>query len=125
MKQLYRTPGDFEAKITILTKKEGGRKTPPFNGIRWDLMYPEDEPEDGVYMIWPEFIDAKGDAISQDIPLEGTLNARMHILNQDLAEKLHSSRIKIGSTFYCVEGRKKVATGSVTKLTGLHARNEI
>ena len=50
MKSRYDGPDDFEAEITIFTEEEGGRTTPPRNGIRWDFMYPEDRAEDS--RIW-------------------------------------------------------------------------
>lgn len=53
MFQLYSREADFEAEVTILTAEQGGRKTPVFNGIRWDFRYSEDQPSDGVYMIHP------------------------------------------------------------------------
>ena len=42
MNRLYPIPDDFEATIRILAEAEGGRKTSPFNGIRWDFSYAAD-----------------------------------------------------------------------------------
>ncbi|MEH6638591.1 MAG: hypothetical protein V7717_04905 [Porticoccaceae bacterium] len=119
MKRLYEHPDDFEATITILTTEEGGRETPPFNGIRWDFQYKENNPEGEIYMIWPEFIDENNDAIEKGIPLTGTLKARMHIVNQEMKNIVHVPRMQVGTEFYSVEGPKKVAKGVITKLTGL------
>ena len=55
MHRLYPTTDDFEASIRILTQTEGGRRTSPFNGIRWDFSYAEDDCNDQLYMIWPDF----------------------------------------------------------------------
>ena len=123
MKWLYRTAGDFEARITILTEQEGGRRTPVFNGIRWDLKFTHYKP-DLAFMIWPEFIDDHGDAISKEIPLTGTLDARMHILMETLRDIVRNFGLQIGTEFYCIEGPRKVGKGVVTKLTGLFERNE-
>jgi len=123
MKRLYEHSGDFEATITIFTKEEGGRQTPPFNGIRWDFHYAESNPEGEMYMIWPEFIDEKGDAIDKGIPLSGTLKARMHIVNEEMKIKVHLPRMHVGTEFYSTEGPKKVAKGVITKITGL-TKNE-
>lgn len=119
MKRLYEHPDDFEAEIAILSELEGGRKTPPLNGIRWDFLYDGDRAEDSLYMIWPEFIDSKGDAIPKDIPLAGTLQARMHILNREAAASIHKKRIQVGTAFFAMEGPHKVAKGVVTRVTGL------
>lgn len=119
MKRLYEHRDDFEAKIIVLSEADGGRATAPFNGIRWDFLYEGEEPTESLYMIWPEFIDEFGDAIPKDIPLTGTLKARMHILNRELAESVHRNRIKVGTIFFSMEGPKKVARGVVTRITGL------
>lgn len=119
MKRLYEHPADFEAEIAIFSEREGGRKTPPLNGIRWDFLYDGDRAEDGLYMIWPEFIDSNGDAIPQNIPLAGSQQARMHILNREAAASIHKTRIQVGTTFFSMEGPHKVARGVVTRVTGL------
>lgn len=115
----YNRQDDFEAEITILTEAEGGRKTPPLNGIRWDFMYDGDDIKDGLYMIWPEFTDSEGNAIPKDMPLVGKYRARMHILNREMAETFHRNRIKPGIKFFSMEGPHKVATGVILKVTGL------
>jgi len=113
MKRLYEHQEDFEASITIFTEDEGGRTMPPRNGIRWDFVYAENNPPNQAYMIWPEFIDENNDAISENVLLHGTLNARMHIVNQEMKNKVHFPRIKPGTEFFCVEGPQKVAKGVV------------
>ena len=52
--------GDFEAKIRIYSRREGGRWTPTFNGIRWDFAYAEGQPVGQLYMIWPDFVGMEG-----------------------------------------------------------------
>jgi len=69
MQRLYPIDDDFEATIRILTESEGGRKTPPFNGIRWDFSYAADNSSDQLYMIWPDFCSATGDSLPTDSPL--------------------------------------------------------
>ena len=108
---------DFEAEITILTPEAGGRSTPAFNGIRWDIMYAEDNLKDGLYIIWPEFIDKDGNALPTDVPLEGTHLARMYIINEELKDRIHRERLKVGTAFFSIEGSKKVARGIVTRVT--------
>jgi len=120
MKKLYDSPEDFEAKITIFTKEEGGRILPPSNGIRWDFIYSLNNPNGQMYMIWPDFFDKNGNSISKDIPLKGTLCARMYIINQKAKQEVHLPRMKVGTEFYCMEGPHKVAKGIITRITGLY-----
>jgi len=120
---LYEHKDDFEAEIVILTRAEGGRDTPPVNGIRWDLMYEDDDGgEPSLYVIWPEFIDANGDALPRDVPLSGTLRARMHIANDEFAKSIHKIRIRVGTRFFMMEGSHKMARGTVSWITGLADR---
>lgn len=107
----------FEADITILPLGPATRSAHPFNGIRWDLCYPEDFDDRRlasiVSMVWPEFVDESGKTIPSDIPLKGQLRARMHIVFPEMVEK-HRQRLKVGSQFYCTEGTRIVAEGVVT-----------
>jgi translation elongation factor EF-Tu-like GTPase len=122
MQRLYPTADDFEATIRILTESEGGRKTPPFNGIRWDFSYAADNSSDQLYMIWPDFYSATGDSLPTDspLPLSVDLPARMTVLVDEMRELTHRARISPGVEFYCHEGPKRVAVGRVTRITGLH-----
>lgn len=120
MKRLYDRQHEFEAEIMILRADEGGRSSPAFNGIRWDLLYTEDSPEDGrIWMVWPEFVDEAGDALPGHLPLVGRLRARMHVVNAD-AIAVHRKRIKVGTEFYCVEVPHRVARGRITHFAGLY-----
>lgn len=121
MNRLYKTPDDFEATIRIFLPEEGGRPTPAFNGIRWDLCYTEDRMEDGLWMIWPDFIDRYGNSLPRDepLPVGVELHARMTVLVDEM-RATHGKRIRVGSTFYCHEGPRRVAFGRVTKITGLY-----
>jgi len=91
----------------------------PFNGIRWAFAYAEDFKDDGsvvaVSDVWPEFIESNGNAIAEDIPLSGILNARMHIVFPEMMPT-HMKRIKVGTRFYCMEGDRKCAEGVVTTI---------
>ena len=121
MRRLYKTPDDFEASIRIFAHEEGGRNSPPFNGIRWDFCYAEDSAIEHLWMIWPDFMDEKGDSLPTDkpLPIGVNLTARMTILVDKMRSEVHRERVAIGSTFYCHEGSKRVAFGRVTKITGL------
>ena len=39
MGRQYERPGDFEAVVRILTTREGRRRMPVHNGIKWDFRY--------------------------------------------------------------------------------------
>ncbi|XWO47422.1 hypothetical protein JQR89_17505 [[Pseudomonas] boreopolis] len=122
MHRLYPIADDFEATIRILTEAEGGRKTAPFNGIRWDFSYAEDNSSDQLYMIWPDFYDPSGDSLPPNapLPLGVELHARMTVVVEEMRQQTHRTRIKPGVEFYCHEGPKRVAVGRVTRVTGLH-----
>ena len=121
MFKLYSREADFQAEITILTAEQGGRRTPPFNGIRWDFRYPEDDLSEGVYMIHPYFLDGNKNPIPKGQPLSGTIDALMFILFEEMVD-FHRERISIGTEFCCVEGSRTVATGTVSKLMALDDR---
>lgn len=114
---------NFEAEITIFPLGPTTRSSHPFNGIRWDFCYVEDlRPDGSVYevnMIYPEFVDENGHAVADDIPLEGSYRARMHIVfGESIA--YHRNRLTVGTKFYCTEGARKVAEGIVTSLSPMN-----
>ena len=113
---------DFEGVVRIFTHEQGGRVNAPFNGIRWDFCYAEDDPSDGIYMIHPDFLDANGCSLPTDAPLpfDTSLVARFRIC-VDAMRPTHQARIAVGTRFYCHEGGHRVASGTVTRLMGLHA----
>lgn len=121
MHRLYKIQDDFEASIRIFSAEEGGRMSPPFNGIRWDFCYSEDSASKGLWMIWPDFFDENGGSLPTDEPLPIGVNlaARMTIFADQLRSEVHQKRLVVGSTFYCHEGGKRVAFGAVTRITGL------
>lgn len=123
MKRVHCVTDDFEALIRIYTAAEGGRQSPPFNGIRWDFAYAEDPPSKGLFIIHPDFYDEHGDSLPTDkpLPLSVELPARMIVLNDKLRTTLHRLRITEGTRFYCHEGAMRVAEGRVTRITGLFA----
>jgi hypothetical protein len=112
---------DFEAAIRIFREDEGGRKSAPFNGIRWDLNYAEEPPTGGLYMIWPDFIDEHRQSLPTDkvLPIDRRLRARMFIVVDDMRAQIHRSRIQVGTQFFCCEGQHRIAEGEVIKITGL------
>lgn len=123
MRRLTIIPDDFEAVIRIFSAEEGGRVSPPSNGIRWDFAYAEDPPANDLFMIRPDFYDLNGDSLPTDrqLSIGIELPARMTVLNNEVREQVHRARIREGVRFYCQEGPKRVAEGRVTRITGLFA----
>ncbi|MGO1073684.1 hypothetical protein [Lysobacter sp. CA199] len=121
-RRLYQVADDFEAIIRIYTFAEGGRISAPLNGIRWDFGYADDSFADGLYMIWPDFLDESGQSMPCDtpLPIDVELPARMTVVVDEMRREVHRDRIRPGVTFYCHEGPKRVAVGRVTRITGLH-----
>lgn len=116
---------DFVVRYRFLTAAEGGRVSAPRQHIRWDFLYQGDDPQrDGIWVIWPEFIDATGNPLPEGpVPYEGV--AHMFILNPDMRDHVHRGRLAVGIKGYFVEGTKRVAECEVTEIIGLHetARN--
>ncbi len=112
---------DFEATIRIMTRAEGGRRSPPVNGIRWDFAYSDTQPPEMLYLIWPDFCDESGRSLSTDhpLPVGVELRARMRIVSDEMRTEVHQARITVGTRFFCYEGDKCVAEGIVTRITGL------
>ena len=121
MERLHRIADDFEATIRILPESEGGRRTSPCNGIRWDFVYAADHAEASYYMIFPDFHAPDGTSFPPDVPLPigVELPARMTVIVDEMREKVHRARIAVGTAFYCCEGPRRVASGRVTRVTGL------
>lgn len=114
-----KSKGDFLAHIDIhpCGPEPTKRNNPPFNGIRWDLVYFDDfekyAPETPPYnMVWPELLNQSGEFIPEGIPLIGSFDAKMHIVVRDRVS-YHQDKIRVGTKFYCMEGAMKVATGIV------------
>src|SRR5687767_4286410 len=109
MTRIY-TTDDFESLIRIYSTDEGGRRSPAFNGTRWDFAYADEHPLE-LYMIYPDFVDMHGDSRSNKAPLPTgeQLPARMTIAVDEMREQVHRSRIAPGVRFYCHEGGKRVA----------------
>lgn len=121
MNPIFSIPDDFLATIRIFTPDEGGRKSPVFNGIRWDFSYADPAGPDELYMIYPDFLTPTGQSITGGSPLPTSIElpARMIILVDEMREQVHRARIKPGVTFHCREGGTRVALGRVTHITGL------
>ena len=111
---------DFEARIRILTTEEGGKYRWTYNGIRWDFRYAFDPKKLVYWMLYPDFYDANGSSFPPDYPVPAGewLYARMYCFSLT-GRELHQELIRPGTSFYCVEGNRIVAEGTVTRITGL------
>lgn len=121
MAQRFQGRDDFEAMIRILPEEEGGRHTRPRNGIRWDICYAGDDPKDGIWMVWPDFLDESGESRSEEeeLPVGIPLPAKMFVLVDEMRAEVHRNKATVGVRFYCHEGSKPVAEGTITKITHL------
>jgi len=63
-------------------------------------------------------LDDDGTPIEKGIPLNGTYNARMHILVKEMLDH-HRKRVSVGLKFNCHEGARVVARGEVTRLRAI------
>lgn len=117
---------DFEAEIRIRRENEGGRKSPASNGVRWDLGYAEDKVADGLWMIHPWFLSPSGDFLDFNVklPVNTLLTARMYVLDDYWRTRLHQTKARVGTRFYCHEGHKRVAEGRITRILDLHKERE-
>jgi len=88
---------DFRVKYKFRSKEAGGRTNLPFQGLRCDFSYAD---EDKIYMICPEFEDENGNIIIENdrpVPEEGT--ALMWVVFPE-RRAIHKNKIKIGTTCF-------------------------
>lgn len=114
-----KTP-DFRVRYRFLSQAEGGRSSLPFQHIRTDLLYTDDDPsKDGIWCIWPEFLSCDGTVFPEGkpVPAEGT--ADMYVLSAELRPAL-KRRIHVGAKVFFVEGGMPTAICEVVEIMGLH-----
>ncbi|MGI4866875.1 MAG: DUF433 domain-containing protein [Janthinobacterium lividum] len=105
---------DFRITYRLLTKEEGGRKTPAYQHIRWDFRY---EGRTETWMIWPEFLDPDGKMVPNG-PFSPVGQANMFIVNPE-RRQVHRQYILPGVRGYFVEGPTRVGVCEVVKVLGL------
>ena len=112
---------DFLVEYRFYTPEEGGRQMRPFQGYRSDLHYDgEDINEDGIYCIWPEFLNQDGSVIKKEnvqVPEFGS--AYMWILFFDEMWEYHAKNAKPGRKCWFMEGPRKVAEAKVIEQIAL------
>ncbi|WP_338767012.1 hypothetical protein WAF17_04965 [Bernardetia sp. ABR2-2B] len=108
---------NFRVKYKFYTREEGGRKTPPFQGIKGNFWYEhENHTKKGIFSIWAEFEDEQGNVIiskSKPVTQEGTAKMWIAISSSFL---YHTERIKTGTIGYFMEGLKKTAFCKVIEI---------
>ncbi|MCY7356198.1 MAG: hypothetical protein LH609_01770 [Rudanella sp.] len=101
----------------LYTLDEGGRRTPAFQGIRWDFMY--DEHQGSLCIIYPEITDL---TLQTPFPAETAIPeygmATMWIVNTS-SRPFHQQWIQVGTRGYFMEGNRKIAVCEVTRIIGL------
>ena len=119
-REIRNRPEDFIFKYRLYTPDEGGRKV-TYQHLRCDFMYAGDDPvKGGIYMIHPEFLDANGNVVDEKIPLMLEGKATMWVLVEEMKEKVHRSRIKLGTKGYFMEGSRKIGEVEVESIVGLN-----
>ena len=118
--QTKRKP-DFKVRYRFIPHAEGGRVQVPYQGYRSDLHYEgEDMNKDGIYMIWPEFLNSDGSVMLEEETLvsrEG--EAFMWILLFDRMKEYHKARATAGRRCWFMEGPRKVAEAYIIEQIGL------
>lgn len=117
-------PADFEVRYRFLGSEEGGRTNPPFQGYRCDWAYEGDDIAlTGIYMIWPEFLTEEGLPLPEGVTVPSFGTVGMWIVNHELRVNIHRNRIKEGVMGYFMEGGRRVAEATVTRVIGLHTNS--
>jgi len=114
--QFGRLP-DFRVTYHLFTPEEGGRKTPAYQGIRWDFRYEDKFIHPGTWMIWPEFLDLTGEVLALG-PIPDMGQANMFCVNTD-NHTFHRQHIRPGVRGYFVEGSRRMGVCEVVEVLGL------
>jgi len=118
--EIRKHPPDFIVRYRLYSPSEGGRKV-TYQHLRCDFMYAGDDPaKDPIYMIHPEFLDASGRPVEEDVvlPLEG--KASMWILVPEMRASVHRSRANVGVRGHFMEGPRKIGDLEIEEIAGLH-----
>jgi hypothetical protein len=112
------SPPDFRVTYRLFTAEEGGRKTPAYQGIRWDFRYEDKVISTGTFIIHPEFLGLSGEVLPiEPLPMSGQAN--MFIFNPKLRD-FHRQHLHLGVRGYFVEGPHRVGVCEVVEIIGLH-----
>ncbi len=92
----------------LITFPKGGRM---IQGWRSDFWY--GTAGDGLWMIWPSFLDAAGVPLPDGSEVPNPCEALMYVVNDELRQSVHEKRIVVGLEFSLCEGRRIRARGKV------------
>ena len=123
----HRKP-DFLVKYRFLDEDEGGRSSLPFQGYRSDIFYEGgDLQKDGIYAVWPEFLDTSLQVITDantQVPTTG--HAYMWIAFFDEMWQFHQKQAQPSKHGWFMEGSRKIASFTVVEQIGLtHTINQL
>lgn len=113
---VYSQP-DFKAQLNVISQPATGRRFTLRQGFKLDLMYEGDVKQ--AWMIHYALLDADENLLPEGTLCESEVKAYFRVVNPELRVTVHRQRIKIGTQFYVVAGRYKVAQGVVTEVLGL------
>ncbi len=111
--ELLGRPADFQVTYRLFPPEEGGRRTPVYQGIRWDSRL-ADETRPHNWMVYPEFIDADGFIIPNG-PVAPVGRANMFPLNSTLRAK-YRPLVQPGTRGYFVEGSQRMGVWEVLEV---------
>ncbi|MFC6224476.1 hypothetical protein ACFP2F_14590 [Hymenobacter artigasi] len=112
---------DFRINYMLFSPEEGGRKTPHYQGIRWDFSYENETigKPNQVFLIWPEFISDSSEILPENEAMPKHGLADMFIVNPAF-RAFHAQHIKVGMRGYFREGSSKIALCEVVEIFALH-----
>lgn len=108
---------DFEAEVSFISAADGGRQGPAVQGFRPDIQYEDSE---GLWMVWPLFIDKNGVELAKGNVIPRVSNANFYIVNDDLRRTVHRDKLRENTHFHICEGGRKVAVCRVVKILSLY-----
>lgn len=112
---------DFEAEVRFLSSDQGGRKEPARQGFRTDIKYADEEASNQAWMVWPLFVDETGVERSRGELIPEVSRANFYIVSPESRRLVHVPRLRVGTRFIIVEGSRRVAECTVTRVLHLHA----
>jgi hypothetical protein len=110
---------DFKVRYRFFSHDEGGRIQTPYQGYRSDLHYEgEDIKTHGIYMVWPEFLNADGSVLlERETNVSASGEANMWILCYDKMKEYHRAEAIPGRKCWFMEGARKVAEANGIKIS--------
>lgn len=122
MKSYFESSGrqaDFRIIYSWLPQDEYELPQAPFQHMRSDFLYCGDDPEkEGIWCVYPEFENEKGEMLDEDATVPETGQATMWILSDELRD-YHRNRLVLGSKGFLVTGSRKIASVKVVELLAL------